>query len=86
MGSYKLTLKKSVEKDIRKIGREHIPRIVAGIESLAENPFPPNSRKLVGATHSHRLRVGEYRVVYLVDESSKAIEVQRVRHRKDVYR
>jgi len=86
MGSYKLTLKRSVEKDLRKIGAEHIPRIISGIENLSENPFPPNSRKLVGASQSHRLRFTDYRVVYLVDEPSKTVEIQRVRHRKDVYR
>lgn len=86
MTFYKLTLKRSVEKDLRKIGKQHLQSLVEAMQSLSEEPLPPQSRKLVGSNQSYRLRVGDYRIVYLVNEVEEEIEVQKVRHRKDVYR
>ena len=56
------------------------------VELLAEEPFPHGSEKLAGADHTYRIRVGDYRVVYEVFVPSEIVEIQRVRHRKDVYR
>jgi len=53
---------------------------------LAENPFPHGVGKLSGSEHAYRVRLGDYRIVYEVVTESKLIEIQRVRHRKDVYR
>jgi len=48
---------------------------------------PPNgSEKLTGSEHTYRIRIGDYRVIYEVLRSSGAVEIQRVRHRRDVYR
>ena len=63
-----------------------VERIVTTVELLAEEPFPHGSEKLAGAEHTYRIRVGDYRVVYEVFVPSKIVEIQRVRHRKDVYR
>jgi mRNA interferase RelE/StbE len=86
MGSYKVALKRSVEKDIRRIDKGQVPDIVSAIEALSENPLPSNSRKLVGSEHTYRLRVGDYRVIYFLFHETLEIEIQRVGHRKDVYR
>jgi len=83
---FKLTLKTSVEKDLKRLDRSAVPRILSAIEELTVNPFPAASKKLVGAEHTYRLRVGDYRVVYIVNRATREIEVQRVRHRKEVYR
>ena len=56
------------------------------MEALAENPFPRGVEKLSGSEHAYRIRLGDYRVVYEVVAELKLVEVQRVRHRKDVYR
>jgi mRNA interferase RelE/StbE len=53
---------------------------------LAENLFPHGVEKLSGSEHAYRVRLGDYRIVYEVVTESKLIEIQRVRHRKDVYR
>ncbi|MBA3037696.1 MAG: type II toxin-antitoxin system RelE/ParE family toxin [Desulfobacterium sp.] len=50
-----------------KIDKQYIQKIVEAIESLAENPFPPQSKKLKHSESSYRLRVGDYRVIYQVD-------------------
>ena len=85
MESYKVSLKRSVEKDLRKIDKRYVSKIVQSIEELAGDPFPVGSRKLVGSNRSYRVRVGDYRVIYLVDTEAREIEIQRVRHRKEVY-
>lgn len=86
MASYKVELKKSVEKDLRKIDSKFIPKIISAIQNLAEEPRPAASRPLVGSQRTYRVRVGDYRIVYLIDDDAALIEVQRVRHRKDVYK
>ena len=86
MASYKIFFKRSAEKELRKIDKSQIRVILSAIDNLAEDPFPPSSRKLVGSQHTYRLRVGDYRVVYLVDGELIEIQIQRIKHRKDVYR
>ena len=86
MGSYRVRLKRSAEKDLRRIEKSRIPSIIAAIEDLENNPRPVGCRKLVGSECSYRIRIGDYRVVYLVEDIVYVVEVERVRHRKDVYR
>lgn len=59
---------------------------LAAIERLAENPRPEGCRKLVGSDSSYRIRVGDYRVLYLIEDTVCIVEVERVRHRKDAYK
>lgn len=86
MASYKVSLKRSAEKDLRRIDKSRVPSILAAIEGLEEVPRPEGCRKLVGSDSSYRIRVGDYRIVYLVKDIVCVVEVERVRHRKDVYR
>ena len=57
MDSYKVEWKKTAEKDIRKIDRRFIPRIINAIQSLASYPFPPQHRKLHSSPNSYRIRI-----------------------------
>ena len=86
MASYNLSYRPSVEKDLQSIPRTFITRIIARIERLPSDPFPPQSIKLQGAERLYRLRVGDYRIVYEVDSAAMRIIVQYVRHRREVYR
>ncbi|MBI5855692.1 MAG: type II toxin-antitoxin system RelE/ParE family toxin [Nitrospirae bacterium] len=86
MASYNLSYRPSVEKDLQSIPRSVVTRIIARIERLPSDPFPPQSAKLQGAERLYRLRVGDYRIVYEVDSDARHILVQYVRHRRDVYR
>ena len=74
MGLFKIDPKGSLEHDLRRIDKQYIPRILDAIESLAENPFPVQSRKMKGSESSYRLRVGDYHVIY------------HARHRKEAYK
>jgi len=86
MGLFEIDWKGSSGHDLKKIDRQYIPKIVSAIESLADDPFPAQSKKLVDSESSYRLRVGDYRVIYQVDSEKKVVTIYHVRHRKDVYK
>ena len=77
--AFRIEWKKSTRKDLRKLPSATVDKIIEAVESLAENPFPHGVEKLSGSEHAYRIRLGDYR-------ESKLVEIQRVRHRKDVYR
>jgi mRNA interferase RelE/StbE len=86
MGSFKIDWKVSSEHDLRKVDRQYMPRILNAIESLADNPFPVQSKKLRDAESSYRLRIGDFRVIYQVDTQNRVVIIYHIRHRKDAYR
>jgi mRNA interferase RelE/StbE len=86
MDSYRIEWKSSAEKELKAIDRQHIPRILEAVESLTINPFPSQSRKLRDVEKSYRIRVGDYRIVYQVDEKEGMVTIYHIRHRKDIYR
>jgi mRNA interferase RelE/StbE len=73
-------------KDLKKLSAEVLPRAVAAIQALAKNPRPAGSRKLAGTENDWRIRVGYYRIVYEISDQIRVVRVNRVRHRRDVYR
>ncbi|MEX2722199.1 MAG: type II toxin-antitoxin system RelE/ParE family toxin [Candidatus Wukongarchaeota archaeon] len=86
MGSYKVLWKKSAERDLRNIDLQQIPRIIKAVESLEDDPFPPQSRKLRGSKQTYRIRVGDYRIIYQADIKAKVVIIYHIRHRKVTYR
>ena len=86
MENYKIYWKKSAEKDLLSLDKKIVPRIIDNIESLAKNPFPIYTRKLHGTNKVYRIRVGNYRIVYLIDTEENIIIIYYIRHRKEVYR
>ncbi len=86
MATYKIQWKPSALKELRRLDHKIVPRIVHAIESLTKNPFPAGVKKLAATTHTYRIREGDYRIIYSIEESILLIEVVRVGHRKDVYR
>lgn len=84
--TYKITLKKSAQKELTKLDRKIAERILTHVYLLAGNPYPPNAKQLVGMEHSFRLRVGDWRVIYTVENEQLVIEIIRIGHRREVYR
>jgi mRNA interferase RelE/StbE len=83
---YKLEIKKSARKELDNLPDQIFLKIDKAIGSLKENPFPhPQARKLKGED-ACRLRVGDYRVIYSVNEKHKTVIIFCVRHRRDAYR
>jgi mRNA interferase RelE/StbE len=75
----------SAAKELRKLSDQLIARIAPRLENLAFNPRPPGCKKLPGGNREWRIRIGDYRVVYTVDDAKLLVEVTRVRHRSEVY-
>jgi len=86
MDTYKIEWRSSATKELQKLPRQMISKVVAAVDSLSSNPYPQGVRKLVSTENSYRIRVGDYRVLYNIVENKLIIEIIRVRHRKDVYR
>jgi mRNA interferase RelE/StbE len=86
MASYRIEWKASAGKELKRLDRSAVPRIVEAVGRLAKNPFPQGCRKLKGSGETYRIRVGDYRIVYKVVQDCLIVEIVRVRHRKDVYR
>jgi mRNA interferase RelE/StbE len=85
MASYEVRVRQSVSKDLDPIPKRDVQRIVAAIAALADDPRPPQSRKLTGS-EKYRLRCGVYRILYEIQDEVLVVCVVRVAHRKDVYR
>lgn len=86
MASYRIEVSRSAAKDLRKIDRQWIPKILTAIESLESDPRPAGCKKLAGSDHTYRIRIGDFRVIYDVHDDTLIILVVRIRHRRDVYR
>lgn len=87
MAAYRLLIKPSAAKEIETIGtRRDRQRIVTRIQALGEDPRPPGCEKLGGESVAFRIRQGQYRVVYAIDDQHRVVEVIKVGHRRDVYR
>ena len=71
MASFSLSFKPSVDKDLRRLPKNLIPRAIEKIEELKSEPFPPQAVKIPVADRLYRLRVGDYRIVYEVEVKKK---------------
>ena len=85
MESYKIVIKRSAAKEVEKIPKSHRKRIVAKIQDLSRQPRPLGVKKLSGE-EKYRIRQGEYRILYRIEDSIITITVVKVGNRKDVYR
>lgn len=82
---YKIVLKRSVQKDLDKINNVVCSKIISEIEKLKQNPRNVNVKKLVNRNNEYRLRVGNYRILFYIEETEKLIGISRVLHRRDAY-
>jgi mRNA interferase RelE/StbE len=83
---YEILLEGRAERDLKKLSAEVFYRIVPILKALAEKPRPPDCRKITGSKNDWRIRIGEYRVIYEIDEKAKAVKIMRIRHRREAYR
>jgi mRNA interferase RelE/StbE len=83
---YRVLLERAAEKDLSRLPAETHDRVIEAIQALASNPRPVGCRKLTGSKHDWRIRVGDYRVVYEIADVIRIVRVNRVRHRREVYR
>lgn len=81
---YNIIVKKSVAKDLKGLPKEDVKRILTAIRSLANDPRPPGCKKLSGQER-YRLRQGNYRILYMIEDERLIVCVVRVGNRRDVY-
>jgi mRNA interferase RelE/StbE len=83
---YCILLERAAEKDLARLATGVHDRVIVAIQTLARNPRPPGCRKLAGSKNDWRIRVGDYRVIYEIADEIRIVRVNRVRHRREVYR
>jgi mRNA interferase RelE/StbE len=83
---YRVLLERAAERDLSRLSSDVHDRVMVAIKALGLNPRPPGCRKLTGSRNDWRIRVGDYRVVYEIADTIRVVRVNRVRHRREVYR
>jgi mRNA interferase RelE/StbE len=85
MAAYKIYFRKSVLKDLEKIQKQDLKRIISRIEALADDPRPPGVEKISGLDR-YRIRQGDYRIIYSIQDKELTIWIVKIGHRRDIYR
>jgi len=85
MAAFSIYFRNSVEKELRRIPKRDLSRLLERIKSLGDEPRPPGCEKLSGQER-YRVRQGSYRIIYSIQDSELTVWVVKVGHRKDVYR
>jgi len=87
VASYRLLIKKSAAKELEAIaGKKDRERITQRILALAENPRPPGVEKLSGTSEKYRVRQGDFRILYEIQDDVLTVYIVRIGDRKEVYR
>jgi mRNA interferase RelE/StbE len=83
---YSILVRPAAARDLKELSPEVRKRINTAIDRLDDNPRPSGSRKLVGFDDEWRVRVGNYRVLYVIHDSERQVLIARVAHRREAYR
>ncbi|PYV17945.1 MAG: hypothetical protein DMG21_06640 [Acidobacteria bacterium] len=83
---YRVLLRPAAVRDLERLEGDTKNRIEQAIANLGENPRPRGAKKLAGFENEWRLRVGRYRVLYLINDRETSLTVARVAHRREAYR
>ena len=85
MSQYEIVVSKSAQKELFRLPQQVNNRIIPAIFKLEEDPRPNGSKKLRGLTNLWRIRVGDYRIIYAIDDEIRIVDIRKVGHRKDIY-
>ena len=86
MSPYDVQLMPSAQKDLNALSGDLLSRLEMAILGLYNQPRPPRTKKLAGSGSKWRIRVGDYIILYEIDEARKQVKIFRIAHRKEVYR
>lgn len=84
--AYRIELSPAAVRDLADLDKPNQRRIATKIESLKDAPRPSGVEKLAGANDLYRVRVGEYRIIYQIQDKVLLVLILKIGHRKDVYR
>jgi mRNA interferase RelE/StbE len=82
---YALAFRPAALRALRKFDRQTAERIKTATEALRDDPRPPGAKMLTGSCGLLRIRVGDYRIVYAIDDQLRVVRVAAVGHRRDIY-
>ncbi|HEV2418776.1 MAG TPA: type II toxin-antitoxin system RelE/ParE family toxin [Terriglobia bacterium] len=85
MANYKVSVAASAVKELRGVPKRDRHRIAFRMQSLSGDPRPPGCEKLSGENR-YRIRQGDYRILYSIDDSTEAVDIVKIGHRREVYR
>lgn len=83
--SYSVELKPSARKELEALPDSALLRVIGKLEALGQNPRPAGCKKLKGYKDQWRVRIGDWRVVYIIDDAARQVSVTRIAHRREVY-
>jgi mRNA interferase RelE/StbE len=86
MDCYQIKWTNSAKKELKKLDKNIIPRLISAVEELAKNPYPQGVKKLVNSENNYRIRVGDYRIIYEIKSSVLIIYIIKVGNRQSVYK
>jgi mRNA interferase RelE/StbE len=86
MDDYTVTFARSARRELEALDNLNVARILSRIERLAQEPRPPGCSKLQGEENLWRIRLGDYRIVYSIDDRQHMVDIVRIRHRREAYR
>lgn len=82
---YSIEFERQASKDLRRLAPRQMVQIQMKIDSLAQNPRPPECKRVKTIPGYLRIRCGDYRILYEVDDKEKLVIINRVRHRREAY-
>ena len=85
MSNYSVQVKPSARKELEALPDNVLARVLQKMEALSSEPRPPGCKKLKGYKDQWRVRVGDWRMVYIIDDAAKLISITRIAHRREVY-
>lgn len=83
---YSLVINRSTEKELKTVPSGDLKRVVDRIRGLAQQHRPSGCEKLSGESERYRIRQGDYRIVYGIDDTARRVEIVKIGHRREVYR
>jgi mRNA interferase RelE/StbE len=83
---YRVFLERAAEKQLKQLPAKLHDRVIEAVQALSKDPRPTGCRKLTGTDNDWRIRAGDYRVIYEIDDKAREIRFNRIRHRREVYR
>ena len=86
MAEHAVTFSASAARELGRLDPPVARRVLAAIERLVANPRPRGSTKLRGSRNDWRIRIGDWRVIYTVDDANAGVDIAAIRHRSDAYR
>jgi mRNA interferase RelE/StbE len=83
---YEILIERAAERDLKRLSAKNFYLIIPHVKALVNDPRPRGSRKLLGSKNDWRIRLGDYRVIYEIEDDAKEVRVMKVKHRREAYR